>query len=380
MIYKDFQGKKISLLSFGTMRLPQGEDVEINQALTEKMVDYALENGVNYFDTAYPYMGGKSEISVGKALGRHPRDSFYLATKYPGHQFAEEYNPKEIFEEQLKKCNVEYFDFYLLHNVYDNCIDVYTDPKWGIIEYFKEQKKNGRIKHLGFSSHASIPVFKKFVEEYGKDMEFCQIQMNYVDWTLQDAKQKYEILEKAGIPVWIMEPVRGGKLANIPGTPVSSAFRWLQQFDNITTILSGMSNMEQMEDNIKTFEKPWLTTEEENKELMDLAERLKNAVPCTGCRYCCDGCPQSLDIPTLIGLYNDAKFQNSVTPSMQMDALPEEKLPSNCIGCGICSASCPQAIDIPKVMSELTEMREKTMPDWKAICIQRAEEAKQNKQ
>ena len=129
MIYKDFQGKKISLLSFGTMRLPQGEDGEINQALTEKMVDYALENGVNYFDTAYPYMGGKSEISVGKALGRHPRDSFYLATKYPGHQFAEEYNPKEIFEEQLKKCNVEYFDFYLLHNVYDNCIDVYTDPK-----------------------------------------------------------------------------------------------------------------------------------------------------------------------------------------------------------------------------------------------------------
>ena len=214
MIYRDFKGEKLSLLGFGAMRLPV-KDGEIDEEQTFEMVDYAIKNGVNYFDTAYGYMNGKSEIVIGKALKRYPRESFCLATKMPGHQISDTYYPAEIFEDQLRKCQVDYFDFYLLHNVYEESIKVYTDPKWGIMDYLLEQKKQGRIRHLGFSCHGLLPNLKEFLEIYGEHMEFCQIQLNYLDWTLQNAKEKYELLEQYNIPVWVMEPVRGGKLAKL---------------------------------------------------------------------------------------------------------------------------------------------------------------------
>lgn len=203
MIYTDFHGEKLSLLGFGTMRLPLvpgGGPADIDEKTTADMVRYAMDHGVNYFDTAYPYHGGMSERVIGRVLKDYDRQSFYLATKYPGHQISDSYDPAAIFEEQLQKCGVEYFDFYLLHNVYEKSIETYTDPRWGIIDYFLEQKKNGRIRHLGFSSHGGVELLESFLSRYGKDMEFCQIQLNYLDWTMQDAKAKCELLRRYSIP------------------------------------------------------------------------------------------------------------------------------------------------------------------------------------
>ena len=198
MIYSDFQDKKLSLLGFGTMRFPVFEDGTIDEAQVEEMTKYAIEHGVNYFDTAYPYHNGQSERVIGRVLSKYPRDSFYLADKYPGHQISKSYDPKATFEKQLEKCGVDYFDFYLLHNVYENSVHTYRDERWGIIEYFREQKRLGRIRHLGFSTHGSVDFIRGFLDEYGQDMEFCQIKLNYLDWTLQEAKEKYELLTERG--------------------------------------------------------------------------------------------------------------------------------------------------------------------------------------
>ena len=391
MIYNEFKGLNVSRLGFGLMRLPLNEDKSIDEAQTAEMVRLAIEKGVNYFDTAFPYHGGKSETVIGEILKNYPRDSFYLATKYPGHQIAESYDPAAVFEEQLKKCGVDYFDFYLLHNVCENSIDVYTDPKWGIIEYFIEQRRQGRIKHLGFSSHGRPDNLKFFLDKYGDEMEFCQIQLNYLDWTLQDAKAKYELLTERNIPVWVMEPVHGGKLAALdeasegrlkalrPDESTAAwAFRWIQRLPNVKMILSGMSSVAQMQDNIKTFSEEKPLDENEIGILEELAEKLKNALPCTACRYCCDGCPMGLDIPLLIQSYNDARFQSNFTVGMMMDTLPADKLPAACIGCGACAQVCPQKIDIPKAMQEFAELLPK-LPNWTEICRQRELEAKQNR-
>ncbi len=218
MVYRDFQGIRLSALGMGAMRLPaiNGNDADIDAVAAEEMVDYAIKQGVNYFDTAWGYHDGKSELVMGKALNRYPRDSFYLATKFPGYDLSNMPKVKEIFEEQLKKCGVEYFDFYLFHNVCEMNIDAYLDDgKYGIYSYLMEQKRKGRIRHLGFSAHGSREVIKRFLEAYGKDMEFCQLQINYVDWTFQDAKAKAELLDEWKIPVWVMEPLRGGRLARL---------------------------------------------------------------------------------------------------------------------------------------------------------------------
>lgn len=390
MIYSDFKGKKLSLLGFGTMRLPllPDESGEVDEEAVCEMVRYAAEHGVNYYDTAYPYHNSKSEIIIGKALKQLPRESFYLATKYPGHQISASYNPAETFEEQLKKCDVEYFDFYLLHNVYENSIGTYTDSRWRIIDYFVEQKKLGRIKHLGFSTHGLQDTLVEFLDKYGDVMEFCQIQLNYLDWTLQDAKAKYELLERRGIPVWVMEPVRGGRLADLgeeanakltgyrPNESMASwAFRWLQGLPNVKMILSGMSNMEQMQDNVHTFEERKPLTEAENQALLEIAEGMKSSVPCTACRYCCADCPKKLDIPKLLSLYNESRFSPSFNIGMTIDALEEDKRPMSCISCGRCAKICPQKINIPEAMKEFSGILEK-IPHWEDLCRQREEAAR----
>lgn len=390
MIYSEFKDKKLSLLGFGAMRLPLLADGsgEVDVEHVEKMVRYAFDHGVNYYDTAYPYHNGKSEIIMGKALKQFPRESYYLATKYPGHQISDHYDPAEIFEEQLQKCGVEYFDFYLLHNVYENSFDIYTDPKWGIIDYFVEQRRLGRIKHLGFSCHALLETLTEFLNRYGDVMEFCQIQLNYLDWTLQDAKAKYELLTERGIPVWVMEPVRGGKLANLsedaaerlqklrPEESVAAwAFRWLQGLPNVKMVLSGMSAMDQMVDNVKTFEEDKPLSGEEAKVLMEIAEGLKDSLPCTACRYCCDGCPQELDIPKLLSLYNEARFEPGFNVGMTIDSLTEAERPDACVACGKCAETCPQKIDVPKAMEDFTAILTK-IPHWADLCRQREEAAK----
>ena len=391
MLIKQFQDKKLSLLGFGTMRLPlisSEKNAPIDEEAVNKMVRYGYDHGVNYFDTAYPYHDGESERVIGRALKQLPRESVYLATKYPGHQIASSYDPQEIFEKQLEKCGVDYFDFYLLHNVNEKSIDTYLNPRWGIVDYFIEQKINGRIRHLGFSSHGEPENLKKFLDVYGDVMEFCQIQLNYMDWTLQDAKTKCEILTARNIPIWVMEPVRGGKLAHLseeyedalkklrPNESIASwAFRWLLTLPNVNMILSGMSNMDQMIDNIKTFTEQLPLSESEVDVLYQIADSMKNSLPCTSCRYCVEVCPQGLDIPMLINMYNQLRFAPQMNIRVRIDALDEDKRPSACIACGACMTMCPQNIDIPTAMQEFAEELSK-LPSWEEICRQREAAAK----
>ena len=387
MIYSSFADKKLSLLGFGCMRLPE-KDGQVDIQMVEQMTAYGIANGVNYFDTAYPYHAGMSERVMGQVLSKYPRDSYYLADKFPGHQFMDSYDPATLFKEQLRRCKTDYFDFYLLHNVYEKSLETYLDPKWGILDYFREQKRLGRIKHLGFSTHAQLDTMKKILDLIGDDMEFCQIQLNYLDWTLQDGKEKYELLTSRGIPVWVMEPVRGGKLANFTddrltafrpdASTASWGFRFLQELPNVKMILSGMSNNEQMIDNVDTFREEKPLSREEQELLLNIAEAMKNSVPCTGCRYCCDGCPMGLDIPTMMSICSDIRVAPVVNSVMIFQTAPEEKRPSACIACGKCTKICPQGIDIPGIMKELSERMEK-IPQWADICAQREAQQKVNK-
>ena len=373
MIYKDFKGKRISLYGMGAMRLPviDGDDSRIDEAATFEMVDYAMEHGVNYFDTAWGYHGGNSETVMGKALARHPRDSYYLADKFPGYDLSNMDKVRGIFEEQLRKCGVDHFDFYLIHNVCELNIDAYLDPKHGIHDYLVEQKRNGRITHLGFSVHGSYDVMKRFLDAYGKDMEFCQVQLNYVDWGFQDAKAKVELLRSIGIPCWVMEPVRGGRLANLSEAeadvlkgmrpdeaPVAWAFRFLQSIPEVTVILSGASSMEQMRQNIAICEEDRPLDGKEMERLLALSRSMVDAkaAPCTACRYCLSHCPKGIDIPRMIELYNEHVFTGGgfIAP-MALAAVPQDRQPSACIGCGKCAEVCPQRIDIPGIMKDFVQ-------------------------
>ena len=372
MIYRDFQDVKLSALGMGAMRLPvvDGDDSKIDEAAAFAMVDEAMARGVNYYDTAWGYHNGNSELVMGKALARHPREKFYLATKFPGYDLSNMGKVEEIFEKQLEKCQVEYFDFYLFHNVCEMNIDAYLDPKYGTYDYLLAQKKNGRIRHLGFSAHGDYDVMKRFLEAYGKDMEFCQIQLNYLDWDFQDAKRKVELLNQWNIPVWVMEPLRGGKLASLApedeaklkalrpdeGIP-AWAFRYLQSIPSVVVTLSGMSNMEQMKDNIATFEMDKPLNETELETLHAIAQGMvkKIVLPCTACHYCTSHCPQGLDIPNLISLYNEHCFtQGGFIAPMALSAIPADKQPSACIGCRSCEAVCPQGIKISEAMADFT--------------------------
>lgn len=368
MIYQDFQDLHLSALGLGAMRLPvtDGDNAQIDFVAAEEMIDYAKENGINYFDTAWGYHGGNSELVVGKALGKYPRESFYLATKFPGYDLANMPKVKEIFEKQLEKCGVDYFDFYLFHNVCEMNIDAYLDEKYGIFEYLMEQKKNGRIRHLGFSAHGDYDVMKRFLEAYGDNMEFCQIQLNYIDWTFQDAKAKVELLDSYNIPVWVMEPVRGGRLSklseenteklkalrpeeNIPAW----AFRFLQTIPSVKVILSGMSNMDQLKENIRTFETDRALNKEETEALLSIAQKMINGLlPCTACSYCVSHCPKGLEIPRLLEVYNEHEFTGGgFIESTVLGSMPEEKWPSACVGCRSCEKVCPQQIKISEAMS-----------------------------
>jgi len=391
MIYRDFQGKKLPLLGLGTMRLPLvegGKAGDIDEERVARMVEIAMGAGVNYFDTAYPYHEGKSELVMGRVLKKYPRESFYLADKYPGHQLAETYDPEATFEEQLKKCGVEYFDFYLIHNVYENSVRTYNDPKWNILPYFIEQKRLGRIKHLGFSTHGSLSVMEAFLDKWGEHMEFCQIQLNYLDHTLQNAAAKVELLKKRGLPVWVMEPLRGGKLAKPDekamaalgegADPVSLAFRYFHGNPDVAVVLSGMSTEEQLLANIKIFSEEKPLQEGERKALFAAAETMKNSVPCTACGYCMKDCPKGLDIPLMLSVYNELQVVKTFLSTMRLEALPEEKMPAACIACGKCARNCPQGIDVPAVIGKLTATL-KEVPSWSQICRERAEAAKKSK-
>ena len=367
MICKDYKGEPISRLGMGCMRLPtvgQGRGAPIDFDKASEIIDYAMKNGITYFDTAYVY--GGSEDFLGKVLPKYDRSKFKLATKYMSGA-----NPdyKAVFEEQLKRLNTDYIDFYLMHGIMnEDAIQSYVGR--GCLDYFLEQKAKGRIKNLGFSSHAPVPVLEKMIAAHNWD--FAQIQLNYLDWTMQDAKGQYEALTKAGIPVVVMEPVRGGRLASLSETAdaflkkakpdwsvASWALRWLLRLDNVQVILSGMSTMEQIIDNVGTFTSGGPLSDQEAATLEKACDMFRGEinVPCTGCRYCCDDCPMYIEIPKVMEVYNKVKLDGprNVFALKGMDPGPKD-----CVGCGHCASHCPQGIQIPRIMAEMAELLDKT--------------------
>jgi len=370
MIYRDFHGTKLSSLGFGAMRLPVRGGVysDIDNSAVGEMVDLAMEKGINYYDTAYGYHDGNSEAALCGALRKYPRESWYLADKFPGYDLSNMDKAEAIFTEQLRRCGVDYFDFYLFHNVCEMNIDAYLDPKYGIFDYLMKQKEAGRIRRLGFSAHGRLDVLKRFLDAYGEHMEFCQLQVNWLDWDFQKAGEKVELLRSRGIPVWVMEPLRGGRLVSLPKDdedelralrPDESvpawAFRFLQSLPDVVVTLSGMSNMEQLRENLRTFETDAPLSENERSVLLGIAEKMtkKGLLPCTACRYCTSHCPQGLDIPSLLALYNEHMFTGGgFLAPMAISALPEDKRPGACLGCRSCETVCPQQIKISEVMAD----------------------------
>ncbi len=371
MIYNKFQDLNLSALGMGCMRLPMREDKSIDVDATRKMVAYAFENGINYFDTAWGYHGGESENVMGEILKEYPRDSFYLASKFPGYDLGNMDKVEEIFEAQLKKCQVEYFDFYLFHCVTDTNIDAYLDPKHGICNYLVEQKKKGRIRHLGFSAHSSLSTMKRFMAAYGEHIEFCQLQINWFDWTFQNAKAKVEMMNKYNIPLWVMEPVRGGGLVTVEdkyeqelralrpdASVVEWAFRFIQSIPTVTMTLSGMSDQQQIIDNIATYQTSKPLNDEEMAVLLNIAKEMtsKKTLPCTACAYCTTYCPKKLNIPEIIKLYNQGVgADGGFAVPEEISSLEDGKTPSACIGCKACEAVCPQNIRISKMMSDFAK-------------------------
>lgn len=374
MIYKEFQDIRLSSLGFGMMRLPGGcDNPQIDEAQTAEMIDYAIRNGVNYFDTAWGYHQGNSERVAGKLLSQYPRESYCLASKFPGYDVSNFGHVEEIFEEQLKKCRTEYFDFYLLHNIYEKNIDAYLDDAtYHTVSYLLEQKAKGRIRHLGFSAHGEYEVMERFLAAYGDKMEFCQIQLNYLDWHFQKADKKVELLNRHNIPIWVMEPLRGGRLASLPEDAASKlkalrpeetvpgwAFRFLQSIPGVTMVLSGMSDLPQMKENIATFSEDKPLSNEELDALVGIADDMVRGgiLPCTACRYCTSYCPQGLDIPRLLALFNEHTFTGGgFLAPMAVEALPENKRPGACVGCRSCEAVCPQQIKISEAMAAFAKL------------------------
>ncbi|MDR0554414.1 MAG: aldo/keto reductase [Treponema sp.] len=358
----------VSLLGFGCMRLPvlDGDSSKIDYPAAQKMIDRAIAAGVNYFDTAWPYHNKMSEIFVGAALSKYPRDSYYLASKMPTWEkfAAPQEDMEKLFSEQLRKCRTDYFDFYLVHSL---DVEHYNSFKrYGMYDFLKKKKDEGKIRHLGFSFHDNPELLKDIVKHYV--WEFAQIQLNYLDWELQDAKGEYEILTENRLPVIVMEPVRGGALAtlndkalailkkaNPAASPASWAIRFAASLPNVMTVLSGMSSLEQVEDNLKTMERFTPLNDAEYEVLQEAAAayRASDAIPCTNCRYCAD-CPAGVNIPRIFSHYNLYQVSKNKGGFMgNYRTLLEREKAHNCVNCGQCMEHCPQGIKIPDRLKEI---------------------------
>ncbi len=363
LIQKELGGIRLSGLGMGNMRLPVQNDesgAPIDRPRAQEIIDYAMENGINYFDTAYTYHNGESEKFLGDAMAKYPRESYYLATK-----FFILANPdyKAVFEEQLTRLKTDYIDFYLLHAIFDKTYERYMTE--GSAEYFAEQKKLGRIGQLGFSFHGSEETLKKLVD--ARDWDFAQIQLNYYDWFSGKARREYEILQEHGIPVIAMEPVRGGRLAALssdaedilkkacPDWSLAGwALRWIKRLPQVRVVLSGMSTLGQIKENVALFGDESALGDEEEALLMRAYEAFRGQVqvPCTACRYCCDDCPAEIDIPAVLDVYNRYKTDGEWALN-DLKEIDSKGMPKDCIECGVCSEHCPQSIDIPAIMQEL---------------------------
>jgi predicted aldo/keto reductase-like oxidoreductase len=340
---------------------------QIDYSIAGKMVDRAIEGGITYFDTAYVYHEKASEIFAGDVLSKYKRESYYLATKMPTWDAVPSAaDVPRVFEEQLKKCKTEYFDFYLVHSFDPDHYEQFI--KYDMYDYLSRQKEAGRIRRLGFSFHADPSLLEKVVKNHKWD--FAQIQLNYVDWELLNAKRFSDFLTENKIPVVVMEPVRGGALATLndkaagilkkadpEASPASWALRFAASLPNVMTVLSGMSTPEQLEDNLKTMNAFRPLSGEDLKTLTEAAAAYiaSGAIPCTGCRYCMD-CPAGVDIPRIFSQYNHYQIKkNRDTFIGTYKYLLEKEKAHNCVNCGRCVKLCPQGIDIPKHLKEIAE-------------------------
>lgn len=374
MITQQFKDISLPMLGIGTMRLPtiDGDYSKIDEEHIAEMFGYAMEHGANYFDTAWGYHDGNSEEVTGRLLKAYPRNSYYLATKFPGYSLSNMDKVEEIFEEQINRCKVDYFDFYLIHNVCEMNINEYLDESYGIMKYLLQQKESGRLKHLGFSAHGTYETTKRFLDAYGEHLEFGQLQLNWLDWKFQKAEESVQLLRERGIALWAMEPMRGGKLASVdavaeaalrklrPEESIPSwAFRFLQTIPNLTMILTGASSLEQLKENIAAFAEPKPLNDEELAALQNIADSMlsETSLPCTECRYCVSECPQELDIPWLIGLYNQRNFtgKEDFISSMSLSVVSDDKKPSACTACRSCEEVCPQQLKIADAMADFAE-------------------------
>ena len=359
-------GVETSLLGYGCMRFPVTAEGTIDQEKAEALLDKAYAAGVNYFDTAYGYHNGESESFVGKALKKYPRDSFYLATKLPLWKVKSIEDAKAIFAEQLGRLQMDYVDFYLMHAVNKESWDAMRDM--GVVELLKGWKEEGKIRYLGFSFHDKYEVFEEVINY--TDWDFCQIQYNYMDTEEQAGVKGYELTAKKEIPLVIMEPVKGGTLAafseditekfralDANASVASYALRWVGSQPNVKVVLSGMTTMEQVEDNLKTFGDFKPLEEKEQATIEEIVSIMKNRVQngCTGCSYCMP-CPAGVNIPRSFRLWNTYhKYQNYNMVKGGWEGMPDEERPANCIKCGKCEALCPQAL---KIREDLVKAQE----------------------
>lgn len=363
---------KVSLLGFGCMRFPTDAEGKIEETEALKMIDMAYQAGVNYYDTAYPYHGGASEGFVGKALARYPRESYYLATKLPMWEIKTIEDCQRIFDLQLERLQKDYVDFYLLHAL--------NKERWNqikeldILSWCEKLRAEGKIRYIGFSFHDDYEVFKDIVTGY--DWDFCQIQLNYMDKDTQATTKGVELAESLGIPMVIMEPIKGGSLANLPeditkmfraadaeASTSSWALRYVGSFDNVKVILSGMSALEHVEDNLKTFTNFKVLSDKEQQLVEDVANALHARVQngCTACGYCMP-CPAGVNIPGCFGVWNKYHVYQNVngTKWSWTNEIPDDAKAKNCIKCGKCEKVCPQKIsiraDLERVQAEMDEL------------------------
>ena len=358
-------GITLPLLGFGLMRLPT-KDGQVDFSTAEKMVEMAMKAGCNYFDTAYMYHGGESEKFVGRVLSKYPRESYYLTSKMPIVMMRSEADNERIFNEQLARTKAGYFDFYFLHWLNEKHWEM--AQRFKTLDFMKKMQKEGKIRRLGFSFHGEPETLKKIAESYPWDL--VQIQLNYLDWELCRSREQYELLTKLGIPVSVMEPLKGGTLvrltpeakkvfekANPKVSAASWGLRYVASLPNVQVVLSGMSALEHMEDNIRTFAPLKPLTDAERQVIAEAlaAYRKSGAVPCTACRYC-SPCPVGVDIPRNLALLNQVKGGLPLFHAkLVYDAMGEDERASSCVGCGACLKKCPQQIKIPTFMKQIAQ-------------------------